>query len=84
MAGLKEVDIVVEFGRRFSGEVGFLEAPIWRGDLRSLAARAEIDVEEERVRVRGRIETDREMQRRKGEAVIAVRCMLLTKGGEQA
>jgi hypothetical protein len=30
MKKLREVDLVVEFGRKFEGELGFIEAPEWR------------------------------------------------------
>lgn len=33
MRALREVVLVVEFGRCFEGEVGFLEVPGWRRDL---------------------------------------------------
>jgi len=37
MKRLKEVDLVVEFGRKFEGELGFIEAPEWRsGEFVSL------------------------------------------------
>ncbi|KAH9215012.1 hypothetical protein DL95DRAFT_389047, partial [Leptodontidium sp. 2 PMI_412] len=37
MKALREVDLVVEFGRAFEGEVGFLECPAWRRDLKWVA-----------------------------------------------
>jgi hypothetical protein len=85
MRGLKEVDIVVEFGRGFKGEVAFLLAPKWRGDLRSLADRASVEVGRERDRVRGIIGMCKEGQGngREGD-VVDVQCVLLTRGGEQA
>lgn len=78
MRGLERVAIVVEFGREFRGERGFLEAPEWRGDLRGLAERAGGLLQQERQRAcgfgvkRGKL----------GE--VDVRCVLLTQGGEQA
>ncbi|KUJ14627.1 uncharacterized protein LY89DRAFT_117893 [Mollisia scopiformis] len=54
MRGLKEVLLVVEFGRVgcFRGVLGFLEVPSWRGDLYWLAETAEMRLKEERLRVR--------------------------------
>lgn len=76
MKGLKEVLLVVEFGRSFRGELGWLDVPGWRGDLEWVADRAEGRLREERDRVRigGR---------NKGEEM-NVRCVILTRGGEQA
>ena len=86
MRGLKGVDMVVEFGRAFMGEVGFLEAPEWRGDLRWVAERAGREVGEERGR--GKMVVKRAGDRGEDQAAegdgIRVRCVLLTRGGEQA
>lgn len=80
MRGLREVCLVVEFGRsEFRGEVGFLDLPGWRRDLVWVAERAEEGVERERVRVRGL-----RGERRGAEAPVEVRRVLLTRGGEQA
>jgi hypothetical protein len=87
MKGLKTLDLVVEFGRCFDGELGFLEAPEWRSDLRWVAERAGRDLREERERARGKMglggnfEKD---QRVKGDGEVRVRCVILTRGGEQA
>ncbi|KAG4435909.1 hypothetical protein IFR05_008603 [Cadophora sp. M221] len=76
MKALREVDLVVEFGRAFEGEVGFLECPAWRRDLKWVAEGAERGVGEERTRVVGR---------KSGElGVVRVRCVILTRGGEQS
>lgn len=82
MKNLKRVDMVVEFGRNFGGEVGFLEAPEWRGDLRWVAERAGQEVGVERCRGRG-VKKD---ERAEGVSTdgVKVRCVLLTRGGEQA
>lgn len=80
MRGLREVCLVVEFGRReFRGEVGFLRLPGWRRDLVWVAERAEEGIERERMRVRG-------LRGERGgvEGEVEVRCVLLTRGGEQA
>ncbi|PVH87984.1 hypothetical protein DL98DRAFT_224400 [Cadophora sp. DSE1049] len=86
MKALREVDLVVEFGRAFEGEVGFLECPAWRRDLKWVAEGAERGVREERRRVVG--------TRRDGVGNgtgagggglgdVSVRCVILTRGGEQ-
>ncbi len=75
---LKEFDLVVEFGRSFEGEVGFLEVPSWRRDLKWVAEGAERDVRRERRRLR-RVRGEREEW---GE--VKVRCVILTRGGEQS
>ena len=77
MKGLKTLDLVVEFGRCFEGELGFLEAPEWRSDLRWVAERAGRDIGEERERARGRMGMG-------GVGDVGVRCVILTRGGEQA
>jgi 2EXR family len=77
MKGLKTLDLVVEFGRCFEGELGFLEAPEWRSDLRWVAERAGRDLGEERERARGKMGMD-------GVGDVRVRCVILTRGGEQA
>ena len=82
MKRLREVDIVVEFGRRFSGEIGFLLAPEWRADLKSLADRAQAEMREESARARGFVQRGGDIGN--GECEIDVKCMLLTRGGEQA
>lgn len=80
--------MVVEFGRCFRGEVGFLEAPEWRGDLRWVAERAGREVGEERGRGRAVVERRGLGGGDKEEDVfregIRVRCVILTRGGEQA
>lgn len=85
MKALREVDLVVEFGRAFEGEVGFLECPAWRRDLKWVAEGAERGVREERRRVVG--------TRKDGIAAgagagglgdVRVKCVILTRGGEQS
>jgi len=77
---------VVEFGRCFVGELGFLDAPEWRMDLRWIAERAGEALGEERERARGGLKkvgghVGEEEGREKG---VIVRCVILTRGGEQA
>jgi len=84
MRELREVCIVVEFGREFRGEIGFLEAPEWRNDLRWVAEMAEREVGEEMARVMGRVRVDREARGGGDEREVVVKCVLLTRGGEQA
>ncbi|KAH6677423.1 hypothetical protein B0J14DRAFT_651313 [Halenospora varia] len=87
LAGMRRLGVVllvVEFGRRFEGGLGFLEAPEWRGDLRWLAGRAREGIVQERKRgqmgwKRGGIEGEC-----KGMGGIEVRCVILTRGGEHA
>ncbi|KAF8857112.1 hypothetical protein BDZ45DRAFT_450907 [Acephala macrosclerotiorum] len=76
MRGLREVLLVVEFGRvgNFRGDLGWLEVPGWRGDLFWLAERAEEKLGEERGRARAGKEVEK----------VGIRCVLLTRGGEQA
>ena len=81
------MDMVVEFGRAFRGEVGFLEAPEWRGDLRWVAERAGREVGEERGRGRtGFLKSSGvfRAEPREADEGIQVRCVILTRGGEQA
>ncbi|CAG8974734.1 hypothetical protein HYALB_00000345, partial [Hymenoscyphus albidus] len=40
MRGLRELCLVLEFGRKFEGVLGFLEAPEWRNDLKWYAGAA--------------------------------------------
>jgi hypothetical protein len=82
MRELTEVCLVVEFGRCFEGELGFLEAPEWRRDLRWIAERAGQELGEERQRVR----TGGKIKGKIGEMdeQVRVRCVILTRGGEQA
>lgn len=76
---------MVEFGRCFEGELGFLEAPEWRMDLRWIAERAGEALGEERERARGGTGkmgwNEAEEGKEKG---VKVRCVILTRGGEQA
>lgn len=77
---------MVEFGRCFVGQLGFLEAPEWRMDLRWIAERAGEALGEERERARGGVKkgggyVGKEEGREKG---VLVRCVILTRGGEQA
>lgn len=75
MPHLREVIRVVEFGRDFKGELGFLELPVWRRDLREAAERAELDLKKER----------KKLEAVEGEmGDIKVRVVILTKGGEMA
>lgn len=80
--------MVVEFGRNFGGEVGFLEAPEWRGDLRWVAERAGREVGEERGRGRvyppKKMLEDEEVRGGEEREGVKVRCVILTRGGEQA
>lgn len=86
MRELREVQIVVEFGRQFRGEIGFLNAPDWRSDLRWVAERAEKEVSEEMGRARGWVKVGVGKVRGNGEdeRLVVVKCVLLTRGGEQA
>jgi len=79
MRSLKCVYLVVEFGRRFEGELGFLEAPEWRSDLRWLAGRAGEEVSGERVRG-GNFKGFSNGEERE----VRVECVILTRGGEHA
>lgn len=76
---------MVEFGRAFAGEVGFLECPSWRRDLKWVAEGAERGVREERRRVVG---TRRDGVGNGGGGGVlgdvTVRCVILTRGGEQS
>jgi hypothetical protein len=86
MRSLREVCLVVEFGRCFVGELGFLDAPEWRMDLRWIAERAGEALGEERERARGGVKkvgghVGEEEGRENG---VIVRCVILTRGGEQA
>lgn len=85
MRGLKEVCMVVEFGRQFEGVLGFLEAPEWRSDLRWLAGRAKEDLGVERGRGRSLLaDASCSSGKLDGEGEVDVRCVILTRGGEQA
>jgi 2EXR family len=86
MRSLKEVCLVVEFGRCFEGELGFLEAPEWRMDLRWIAERAGEDLKEERERARGGVGKQSLFETEEDGTVhgVKVRCVILTRGGEQA
>jgi hypothetical protein len=85
MTGLREVALVVEFGRAFSGEVGFVEAPEWRGDLTWVAKRAAVMVEEARKRLgrcgNGSGKGKEEIWR---AGAVKVSCVFLMRGGDQA
>ncbi|KAK0113739.1 hypothetical protein ONS95_013987 [Cadophora gregata] len=83
MKALREVDLVVEFGRAFDGEVGFLECPAWRRDLKWVAEGAERGVQEERRRV-VRTRRDGIGAGSGGLGDVRVRCVILTRGGEQS
>jgi hypothetical protein len=73
MPQLREVKRVIEYGREFEGELGFLDIPEWRQDLREAAEGAEVEVREER----------RKMGVAEGEVRdVKVKCVILTKGGE--
>ena len=89
--------MVVEFGRvmDFQGDLAWLEAPEWRSDLRWVAERAGREVGEERERGRGlgrkvRCGGMSDVGNGKGgvkeekEGEVKVRCVILTRGGEQA
>ncbi|KAL2072178.1 hypothetical protein VTL71DRAFT_11521 [Oculimacula yallundae] len=76
MKVLREVLLVVEFGRGFKGEVGWLEVPDWRRDLKWVAGEAERCLGEERRR--GGLRKGRE------DGHVSVRCVILTRGGEQS
>lgn len=77
---------MVEFGRCFEGELGFLEAPEWRMDLRWIAERAGEDLKEERERARGGVGKQSLFETEEDGTVhgVKVRCVILTRGGEQA
>ncbi|KAH7369814.1 hypothetical protein BKA65DRAFT_386033 [Rhexocercosporidium sp. MPI-PUGE-AT-0058] len=84
MRALRELDLVVEFGRAFEGEVGFLECPSWRRDLRWVAEGAERGVGEERKRVLGLGGSGSGIGRGGELGEVRVRCVILTRGGEQS
>jgi len=84
MKELKEVSIVVEFGRDFKGDIGFIEAPEWRNDLRWVAEMAEREVGEEMGRARGKVRHEDRGSKSRGKEGVVVRCVLLTRGGEQS
>ena len=76
---------MVEFGRCFRGALGFLEAPEWRRDLRWVAERAGDGLREERGRGVGRCLGKGGKDGGSGkEGGVRVRCVILTRGGEQA
>lgn len=70
MKALRNLKLVVEFGREFEGEIGFLAVPDWRGDLRWLAGGVEGEL------LRGKRDV--------GMGKVEVECVILTRGGEQA
>ncbi len=96
MRGLRAVDIVVEFGRAFRGEVGFLEAPEWRGDQRWVAESTGREIRKEKIRatlerrawkalsVEDRLARDEKATAEEDGDGVQVRCVILTRGGEQA
>jgi hypothetical protein len=86
MRGLREVLMVVEYGRRFEGEFGFLEQPEWRSDLRWSAALASESLRGERERGQSRRLSPHGAVDGEEEAWghVDVRCVILTRGGEQA
>jgi len=75
MPQLREVKRVIEYGREFEGELGFLDVPEWRQDFKGAAERAEMEVREERKKM-GFAEAETRN--------VEVRCVILTKGGEMA
>lgn len=72
---------MVEFGRRFEGQLGFLEAPEWRGDLRWLASRAGGEVNGGSGRSGKDGDGDGSGDKGRG---VKVECVILTRGGEHA
>ncbi|PQE13337.1 hypothetical protein CJF31_00008344 [Rutstroemia sp. NJR-2017a BVV2] len=72
MPYLREVRMVVEYGRDFAGPIAFLAVPSWRGDLTHLAERAQDEIMEMR----------RDLGVLGGRREVLVTCVLLTKGGE--
>jgi hypothetical protein len=72
MPHLREMRMVVEYGRDFAGPIAFLTVPSWRGDLTYLAERAQDEIMEMR----------RDLGVLDGRRVVLVKCVLLTKGGE--
>jgi len=72
MRSLVEVVMVIEFGRDFEGDIAFLQVPEWRTDLLFLERNAQSNLEEERRKMKVTW------------AAPNVRCMIMTKGGEQA
>ncbi len=76
---------MVEFGRCFEGELGFLDAPEWRRDLRWIAERAGDELGEERQRIKsgGKVKGKMGKMGLMDEKV-RVKCVILTRGGEQA
>lgn len=77
---------MVEFGRReFGVEVGFLGVPGWRGDLRWVAERAGEGIRVQRSKLSGSgIGRMRRYNEESWDGEVKVRCVLLTRGGEQA
>ena len=77
--------MVVEFGRRFEGELGFLEAPAWRNDLKWLADRAGALLWVERGRGMSLLaDGDGTSDVVVKMPEVHVKCVILTRGGEQA
>ncbi|KAL3426258.1 hypothetical protein PVAG01_03049 [Phlyctema vagabunda] len=81
MRSLRDVCMVVEFGREFVGDLAFLDTPDWRGDLRWLAQNAEGQLAEERRKFAG---LRRGLGCAEMEGSIKVKCVILMRGGEQA
>lgn len=75
MPQLREVKRVVEHGRHFEGELGLLDMPEWRSDLKREAELAEVNLRNERRKL--------SLAEREKEDV-KVKCVFLTKGGEMA
>jgi hypothetical protein len=71
----------------FKGELAWLEEPEWRSDLMWVAERAGREVRAERERGRGLVVGacgKGKVHRIVMESEVKVRCVMLTRGGEQA
>ncbi|KAH8819540.1 hypothetical protein F5884DRAFT_760837 [Xylogone sp. PMI_703] len=85
MRSLNLLYMVIEFGRVFGGELGFLSIPEWRRDLKWLENRTKLEILRERQKKLGgpgrlHLAGGVEMEQWK----LDVKCVILTRGGEHA